>query len=48
MAEAWKISVYANTRSMVQLGRVGLAAVLTALIFVFDLAMPTGVGIGVT
>ncbi len=48
MAEAWKISVYANTRSMVQLGRVGLAAVLTALIFVFDLAMPSGVGIGVT
>ena len=42
------MSVSANTRSIVRLGRTGLAAALAALIFVFDLAMPTGVGIGVT
>jgi len=30
------------------MGRVGLAAILAALIFIFDLAMPPGVGTGVT
>jgi PAS domain S-box-containing protein len=30
------------------LGRVGLTAILAALVFIFDLSMPPGVGIGVT
>jgi PAS domain S-box-containing protein len=30
------------------LGRVGLTAVLAALVFIFDLSMPPGVGVGVT
>ncbi|MEE8283674.1 MAG: hypothetical protein V3R63_01645 [Alphaproteobacteria bacterium] len=42
------MSEYVNTHSIIRLGRVGLTAALAALVFIFDLAMPPGVGIGVT
>ena len=40
------VSVY--TQTIVRLGRVGLTAVVAGLVFIFDLSMPPGVGIGVT
>ena len=42
------MSVSTSAQSLIRMGRVGLAAILAALIFIFDLAMPPGVGTGVT